>query len=52
MGSTNYTYGRATNPALSLPSKGRRTHNIEAEIHQQVMEEMRQKEEEDEIKRN
>ena len=39
--STNYTYGKAHNPALDLPTKGAWTANLEQEIFKQVMEERR-----------
>lgn len=50
--SENNGYGRGYNKADALPKKGPKTKNIEKEIEQQVLEELRLKEEEDERLRN
>lgn len=50
--SENNGYGRGYNKALSLPTKGSKTKNLEKEIEQQVLQEMKEKEEEQERIRN
>jgi Ca2+-binding EF-hand superfamily protein len=52
MKSENNGYGRSYNRADALPTKGKKTAIIEREIEQQVMEELRQKEENEERIRN
>ena len=50
--SENNGYGRGYNAADHLPTKGQRTANLERQIEMQVMDELRQKEEEEERIRN
>lgn len=50
--SENNGYGRGQNKADLLPTKGKKTHNLEREIQEAVMREMKEKEEEEERIRN
>lgn len=50
--SENNGYGRGFNKAETLPTKGKKTKTIEQEIEQQVLQEMKEKEEEQERIRN
>ncbi len=52
MQSENYMYGRSKNPADELPQVGKRTMLMEREIQQKVLQELAEKEREEERQRN